>query len=687
MSTFTGIILDVSGSMQQHSSGRSNEKGGEWTRSVFEVIDDLVKHDLTEKDLVFAIGVGGCGDKTFDILKTVKQFQESFKNKIQFQHYDDLLQKLYTILENGGARTIRNWAQPEVIKKAVDELMAALIFDQLQSDAVFLQYFVYECLPFACRNWTNQKTEIVLNNVGFIGKMAIEAFKITQHVCTYATTTVVRASEENVKEVEKKAKSYLLKPVEDVYSVHEASKIVHGYVDDKTLTEKRLDELMEIVKPFIYGSTPLFRSLREASKLFLQVSEHNKLLFVLSDGCPSDKGSLMKVLSELRKPDVTIVTCFIAGSDDVTPRRLFSEENPCWKDGAKFMFGLSTSIPTNQFYHTYSIFLKRGWQIDITNNETRLFIQVNHPDHIHDACDLAKTVVCSQDALSDLLMNVSLDMYINSNNESFKAKDQGDDETCYAFVAATVIHLSINRIVGREGGYPDFDDILCNIIQRYGTKKESTFKVLQQVCPEYRLKCRQIDIDGALKAIREKRPVVAIYRLTDDEMQLFSDFFYYNKTGILSKQDIDITKRSESITPADLNGHAVVLTSFNAECLRLMSSYGDGWADCGFFRVQNAQILDLQFIDVFWESNSLTFSEKTFYKEYGKQIAQLLIFRYTGLQNAEYKCPICKTNSLVSQFVGSLKEAACPKCNGKFPCVDAGNILAMNIYLTSLASF
>ncbi|CAG2192799.1 unnamed protein product [Mytilus edulis] len=210
------------------------------------------------------------------------------------------------------------------------------------------------------------------------------------------------------------------------------------------------------------------------------------------------------------------------------------------------------------------------------NNETRLFLQVNHPDNIHDACDLAKTVVCSQDALSDLLVNVSLDRYINKNIKSLVSKDQGKDDTCYAFVVATVIHLSINRIL-KEGDNPDFKTILHDIIERYGTKPASTLLVLKEVCPKYRLQCRHIEIEGALKAITEKRPVVATFGVTGDEHQMFCDFCNENPMGNLSKEDIDITTRDPMIKSSELSGHAVVLTSFNAESLRFMSSWSEKW--------------------------------------------------------------------------------------------------------------
>ncbi|CAG2194795.1 unnamed protein product [Mytilus edulis] len=354
-----------------------------------------------------------------------------------------------------GARTIRKWATPAVIKNTIHIDMIALILEELQSNEKFLENFVYKCLPLSCRDWTREPTEISTENWYFeIGVSFLYKF---QNGYVNTTTKFYTATEGHVLEVEKKAKSYLLKPVEDVYTVHEASKIVHGYIDEKELTDDRIDELMEIDK----------------------YKEYKKLLFVLSDGDPTDKGELPKALSRFKNLDITIVTCFITRSNDLTPLSLFCEESPRWDNGAKFLYQLSSIIPTDRLYR--SIFVKRGWKIDSFNNETRLFLQINHPDNIHDACVLAKTVVCSQDALLDLLVNVSLDVYINNSTNELAAGNQGDDETCFAFVAATVIHLSIHRILGREGGYPDFEVILDKIIQRYGTKSTSTFEVLSEV--------------------------------------------------------------------------------------------------------------------------------------------------------------------------------------------------------------
>lgn len=245
----------------------------------------------------------------------------------------------------------------------------------------------------------------------------------------------------------------------------------------------------------------------------------------------------------------------------------------------------------------------------------------------------------------------------------------------------------MTRILGREGGYPDFYKLRKELIDcsnRQGTT--STLHVLQEICPKYHLRCKKVDLKGAMEAITSSRPVVARFRLTDHEWDRFEDFFKSNPKGILTKKEFDITARPPDGPRPD--GHAVVLTSFNSECLRLLNSWGDDWADKGFFRVQDADVLGLDFIDVSWEEDDLTEKEKAYYKKHGSEVAKKLIDLLPSLQEAEYPCPKCTEVSPVMEFTGTLLRAKCPKCGKYFSTNDAkrGNILALNIYLTSLCN-
>ena len=176
--------------------------------------------------------------------------------------------------------------------------------------------------------------------------------------------------------------------------------------------------------------------------------------------------------------------------------------------------------------------------------------------------------------------------------------------------------------------------------------------------------------------------MVATFCLTKEEWEAFCRFYATNVNGVLTADEINVRQRREG---AVLTGNAVVLTSYNSKCLTLMNSWGSSWGDMGFFRVKNAEVLRLEFIDVFWTLNDLTKGEKAYHKEHGSKVAGKLMASLKGLQKTEYKCPKCNKISLVTEFTGTLTEAKCPKCSRQFSaCDNKGNILALNMYLTSL---
>ena len=283
-------------------------------------------------------------------------------------------------------------------------------------------------------------------------------------------------------------------------------------------------------------------------------------------------------------------------------------------------------------------------------------------------------------------MSVHLDIYINRTTSSFRARDQEDELTCYAFASAVVLHLAMRRIHGLEGGYPTFEEIKDEMIREHRTNRAHTEEVLAKICPKYGLHYRTVSVKKAKKAISMKRPVLAKFYLTNKEWDAFEEFYKANSTGILTMKKLDVSKR-----PNDpLSGHAVVLTSYNSQSLTFMNSWGVGWANKGFFHVENAEVLGnkLEFFDVYWKLDELSEKEKERYREHGSELAEKLIELLEGLEFAEYTCPKtnCQRASLVTEFTGTLSKVRCPKCFGEFSAYDnAGNILALNIYLTSLS--
>ena len=677
-----GILVDVSGSMRNTVGGKVEGDNVTWARSIFRVVDELIKHDVSSSNQTFALAFGSPLDsEVFDLLSTLRQANKeqsaikAIKSKEKRQNINEVLD----ILTANGAPRVRTWAHMNLLLKVVDDTTAAAMLYYLPRNAEFTRRFVYQILPQECREIVmgvgSLAKEGVYHSAGLLSLVGLVRQDFQESATEESVTEVIEKGKQLMEEL----KAKLIVPVNEaeIMSVQSASELLHDSVGDEEVTDERVNELMETVEPYIYGGTPLIRAMRHSKELFShpEFKNHKKILFILSDGEPADgHDPPLQALCDL---GVTIVSCFITHEGLSDPRHLYSILDESWEKPAKFMFGISSVIKTQEIPRT--LFVKKGWKIDIDNNETKLFFQVNHPNVIKDVCDMTKRAVLSQDALSDVLSDVDLNVYINKANDGFKPKQQHGG-TCYANASAAVMHLAMKRIVGRDGGYPDFFELRKKLINKYGKKGASTIKVLREVCPEYRLQCERVDTNGAKKAITEKRPVVARFYLTGAQWDQFSQFYQEKGKGILTKSYLN----SKTGSTSDPGGHAVVLTSYDAESLRLMNSWGDDWADSGFFRVQNSDVLGLEFFDVYWTLNDLSKDEKEAYKKSGAKVAGNLMKSLKGLQEAKYKCPLCPAESKVVEYSGHALNAECPKCRGTFNPNKEGGDLALNLYLTSL---
>ena len=420
--SLTGMILDVSQSMRRSIKSDTNEPDEPWVQTVFNVIDDLLELDVSTDNRVFAIGVGAnciqnyTGKELFDVIGTLKKIKEIMETPATENHINDIL----NILEKNGAHNVRKWARDiALIQLTVSDYTATLILWNLQTDKDFLWTFVHEYLPSAVRDTETTEEPHTTSRV-----RRVFAFRRDKFYSSLASR-IKPATKEGIEKIVEKAKNYItsngrwirlkfygaensfrvlkeegtrtifcqkdaaqiLKDVglQSIFTVQDAARIIRGDVSNKKLSTERRRELLENVEPFIYGLTPLYQAIKKAISLFERDTSTNKFLFVVSDGKPTDgsnedRNKINEISSKLRKAGVKIVSCFISEAKDIQPKRLYEEMQPGWKPGAQFLFSLSSKISTQLI--PLAILVKRGWKVDITKNETKLFLHVNHPDHL-----------------------------------------------------------------------------------------------------------------------------------------------------------------------------------------------------------------------------------------------------------------------------------------------------------------
>ena len=111
----------------------------------------------------------------------------------------------------------------------------------------------------------------------------------------------------------------------------------------------------------------------------------------------------------------------------------------------------------------------------------------------------------------------------------------------------------------------------------------------------------------------------------------------------------------------------MVLTGCAPTYLKFMNSWDQSWADEGFFRVEDANVLsDTEFYDVYWTIDDLTEGEKMAFEEKGIERARELLQTFPSIKELSYKCPTCSERSKVGEFSGSILEANCPRCDKSF---------------------
>ena len=310
--------------------------------------------------------------------------------------------------------------------------------------------------------------------------------------------------------------------------------------ENKDASSSRVHEIIDSIQPYIYGRTPMVKALKEAKEIFDSNPEINpKVLFILSDGkaTDTDLGDPTVIAQELQNSNVTIVTCYFTSKSIPNPKCLVDEEDSSWGKGAPVLYNMSSTMPNTNAPVTHLI--DYGWKLPLSG-QCHLFLRANSLDVVEEFCK----VVVSQlthgtDAVVHMLGRLSLATYINQeNNIDSKKVPEQEGGTCYANAIAAVFHLAMKRIVGRE--VPDFETIRDRIIRQYGKEGASTEMVIENVCPEYRMRCRKICEKSARQALNERRPVVARFSFKGEQQEIFEKFYARSPKAILRANDIAV---------------------------------------------------------------------------------------------------------------------------------------------------
>ena len=578
--TLFGVLVDVSGSMESaYALDRSHDASVERTHAILTTIMNIVKREVTHHDRqesIFACAFGLNKERTRGIVTCdLISLLEYIAGGPRDGH-----QALIDLAKQHETPQAEPW-----IRNHMSQLEARILYTALCSDPSLIQKLV-ELIP------TSQASSSASPSA--LSSKLLRKFQPSSHTVVSTMPLLMQKVAVHRSEAYKLAHEIIDDPpaplpLQDMLqSMHHPKprpvQHVTEMLDDLLQSEvssssssslhDRIHELLEPIKPYIFGGTPMCRALKDAVAVFRETNVTQKVLFILSDGQSTD-GDPRPIAGELRDLGVTIVTCFLTSDRIDDPRRLHYEVDPswcpeshnwcptchnlyptchswsatcrCWMwsycdglicptcDGRAVLFEMSSTMKNT---HTpLSYLIDANWELP-PSGRSRLFIQANSLDIVNEFCKIVISQLTeSCDALVDLLEKVPLATYINQRNAGFEPKQQ-EKATCYANAIAAVFHLAMHRIVGRERGIPDFYEIRKRIIDEYGVDSAYTDQVLTKVCPEYRLHFHEVDETGARQAINKRRPVVATFFLYLDQWEKFSAFYEKTPKGIFEKCDI-----------------------------------------------------------------------------------------------------------------------------------------------------
>jgi hypothetical protein len=130
------------------------------------------------------------------------------------------------------------------------------------------------------------------------------SFQLVLHFSAAGVTFFPKSDRRRYRKVIAKA---LLKgiSIQSVYYIKKVSNVLHGRIEDRDLTTKRV---------------PLYYAIDKATLFHGLDRKYQKLLFILSDGLPTDHGNVYSIQSKFQQENVTDVSCFISKSSRVEPR-------------------------------------------------------------------------------------------------------------------------------------------------------------------------------------------------------------------------------------------------------------------------------------------------------------------------------------------------------------------------------
>ena len=628
-----GILFDVSGSMQtvfnSLSSKTYHTRADELT-NILERICQRGNRLKNEQIRIFSLLFGGNEEKIYDFCNLLNISNNKFKKKLISSKNQKALKegfggKLQFILSerNNESLYLDNYLYCE---KGPSERLCEMGYYILEDDPQ-LRRDIYYSLPGECKGWLADTGVRILGSTEKIkekiNKGTTEVINDIYQKCIDKYVSKIMREDKEQREYNKNKIKFM--------DGNDLIMLKNNLEDKIESPDNKQFNILDLFSKYIYGDTPLYTTLNLAFyNLRIQSDKNNnKYIFIFSDGELTDADSEIDYISKIREYsegcNITIISIFLT-TNNINEETLYDEIQSHFTHGSKDLFLMSSTL--NYENPVIKFLIQKGWNVPISG-ECKLFVEVNNSQNLNKFIDLINEAIGelnirnnkenpkNPNSLINLLSSTFINDYINSEDiNKFKVNRQTLG-TCYANAISASICISSARVWGRPK--LNFKVVLKKIIDKYGYDGANVQKVLDDVLNDYKLHYKYLGTDEseARKAVMKTRPCISVFYLSGKQWGNFSKFYRNNPTGILTKE---ILNENNYYPDEEPGGHAVVLTHICKDYLTFLNSWGNTWADKGYFKVKSADVLGAIFYDVFWYISDLTNEEINSFNEHMEKL-------------------------------------------------------------------
>ena len=624
-----GILFDVSGSMQSPFNSFDFHNSYNKSNELLNMIDRICSKGNrleNEKIRVFCILFGGTSELIYDFGNLIDISNRKFKHPLSSSQNSKASKygygkRLQQILSENNSKSLYldNYLYSET---GPSERLCEMVCYILEDDP-YLRERIYNELPNECKSFLK---DMGVSGVSFFGFYSKEKNKATTDEIDKIYRTIINECASKIIQEEISQRKYNGNKIKFIDG-NDLVNMKNNLEGKLTSPNNKSLSIIDIFKDYIYGNTPLYTALNLAFDNFkIQSANNKKFLFIISDGELNDISKNFDYISEIKKKEnenqVMIISIFLTTNSIPKEQTLYDELQSNFTNGSKDLFLMSSTLTYEN--PVIKFLIEKGWNIP-RSGECKLFVEINNSQNLNKFIELMneaigelnyknnKEVSNNPNSLMSLLSSTIANDYVNSEINKNEAKKQSG-LTCYANAIAATICFSSAKVLGRDK--LKFSEVRKNIIDKYG-ENGNLMDVLNNILGHYRLKYKMEEEEGARKAVMKTRPCLAVFELSGMQWGDFKKFFKNTPKGILTKK---IVNENNNYPGEKDEAHSVVLTHISKKYLKCLNSWGTEWGDNGYFRIENADVLNMEFIDIFWKISDLNNKEKEYFNKYNQNL-------------------------------------------------------------------